>query len=172
MQFYNQGIYTTCESLISKSGGAFPGSSLLEIPKHGVPLSKLVIGKPATSADATNGYMSPAKLASCLGTAHAKGWKGGLMVWQVRRARLFHLLHCTFLGGLLIVSHTVPPRQRRLDQVGEGQGLLNALHRTLARLGNNPFLLIRVARIYDRHDHTRRRTSLYHYFSFLIVLRS
>ena len=163
MQFYNQGIYTTCESLISKSGGAFPGSSLLEIPKHGVPLSKLVIGKPATSADATNGYMSPAKLASCLGTAHAKGWKGGLMVWQVRRAPLFYRFPRTVFDGSLIVSRTVPPRQRRLDQVGQGQGLLNALHRTLARLGNNPFLLTRVARIYDRHDHTRRRTSLYQY---------
>ncbi|PIL26071.1 hypothetical protein GSI_11825 [Ganoderma sinense ZZ0214-1] len=86
VQFYNQGIYTTCESLISKSGGAFPGSSLLEIPKHGVPLDKLVIGKPATAADASNGFMSPATLASCVSQAHAKGWKGGLMVWQYPHA--------------------------------------------------------------------------------------
>ena len=85
------------------------------------------------------------------------------MVWQVRRAPLFRPLPLTVFGGSLIVSCTVPPRQRRLDQVGQGQGLLNALHRTLARLGNNPFLLIRVARIHDRHDHTRRRTSLYQY---------
>ncbi|KAI1790906.1 chitinase [Ganoderma leucocontextum] len=86
VQFYNQGLYTTCESLISKSGGAFPGSSLLEIPKHGIPLSKLVIGKPATAADASNGFMTPATLATCVKQAKAKGWKGGIMVWQYPHA--------------------------------------------------------------------------------------
>ena len=47
MQFYNQGLYGDCTGLLTKSGGAFPGSSLFEIPKHGIPLNKLVIGKPA-----------------------------------------------------------------------------------------------------------------------------
>ena len=84
VQFYNQGLYGDCTSLLTKSGGAFPGSSLFEIPKHGIPLNKLVIGKPATAADGTNGYMSPAALGQCVKKAKAKGWHGGVMVWQVR----------------------------------------------------------------------------------------
>ncbi|KAI1792571.1 chitinase [Ganoderma leucocontextum] len=86
VQFYNQNLYSDCESLITKSGGTWPGSSLFEIPKHGIPLNKLVIGKPATSADASNGYMSPAQLGTCVKQAHAKGWKGGVMVWQYPHA--------------------------------------------------------------------------------------
>ncbi|PIL36453.1 hypothetical protein GSI_00142 [Ganoderma sinense ZZ0214-1] len=86
VQFYNQGLYGDCTGLLTKSGGAFPGSSLFEIPKHGIPLSKLVIGKPATSADASNGYMSPATLGSCVKKAKAKGWNGGVMVWQYPHA--------------------------------------------------------------------------------------
>ncbi|KAG6891587.1 hypothetical protein C0992_002625 [Termitomyces sp. T32_za158] len=37
-------------------------------------LSKLVIGKPATASDASNGFMSTSTLASCLQTAKAQGW--------------------------------------------------------------------------------------------------
>ena len=84
MQFYNQGLYTDCAGLLTSSGGAFPGSSLFEIPKNGIPLNKLVIGKPATAADASNGFMDPATLGSCVKQAKAKGWNGGVMVWQVR----------------------------------------------------------------------------------------
>ena len=86
MQFYNQGLYTTCDGLINASGGAFPGTALLEIPKSGIPLDMLVIGKPATAADATNGFMDPATLGTCVKQAKAKGWNGGVMVWQVRLA--------------------------------------------------------------------------------------
>ncbi|KAM5540711.1 hypothetical protein V8D89_005742 [Ganoderma adspersum] len=86
VQFYNQGLYGDCTSLLTKSGGAFPGSSLFEIPKHGIPLNKLVIGKPATAADGTNGYMSPAALGQCVKKAKAKGWHGGVMVWQYPHA--------------------------------------------------------------------------------------
>ena len=88
VQFYNQGLYGDCTGLLTKSGGAFPGSSLFEIPKHGIPLNKLVIGKPATAADGTNGYMSPGTLGQCVKKAKAKGWNGGVMVWQVRRSPL------------------------------------------------------------------------------------
>ena len=84
VQFYNQGLYTTCDGLINASGGAFPGTALLEIPKSGIPLDMLVIGKPATAADATNGFMDPATLGTCVKQAKAKGWNGGVMVWQVR----------------------------------------------------------------------------------------
>ncbi|PIL36415.1 hypothetical protein GSI_00103 [Ganoderma sinense ZZ0214-1] len=82
VQFYNQGLYSDCNSLISSSGGAFPGTSLFEIPKHGIPLNKLVIGKPATGSDGSNGIMSSGALGECVKKAKSKGWKGGLMVWQ------------------------------------------------------------------------------------------
>ena len=85
IQFYNQGLYGDCTGLLTSSGGGFPGSSLFEIPKNGFPLNKLVIGKPATAADATNGFMDPATLGTCVKQAKAKGWNGGVMVWQVRR---------------------------------------------------------------------------------------
>ncbi|KAM5540736.1 hypothetical protein V8D89_005767 [Ganoderma adspersum] len=86
VQFYNQGLYGDCTSLLTNSGGAFPGSSLFEIPKHGIPLNKLVIGKPAGGADATNGIMTPAALGQCVKQAKAKGWNGGVMVWQYPHA--------------------------------------------------------------------------------------
>ena len=89
MQFYNQGLYTTCDSLINTSGGAFPGTALLEIPKNGIPLDMLVIGKPATAADASNGFMDPATLGTCVKEAKGKGWNAGVMVWQVRPFRPF-----------------------------------------------------------------------------------
>ena len=84
VQFYNQGLYTTCDGLINTSGGPFPGTALLEIPKNGIPLDMLVIGKPATAADASNGFMDPATLGTCVKEAKGKGWNGGVMVWQVR----------------------------------------------------------------------------------------
>ncbi|KAI1792601.1 glycoside hydrolase [Ganoderma leucocontextum] len=86
VQFYNQGLYANCEGLLTTSGGAFPGTSLFEIPKHGVPLNKLVIGKPATAADASNGFIDPATLGTCVKQAKAKGWNAGVMVWQFPHA--------------------------------------------------------------------------------------
>lgn len=67
-------MYTTCTGLLTKSGGTFPGSSVFEISANGVDLNKIVIGKPAINSDASNGYMSPSSLASCLVTATNKGW--------------------------------------------------------------------------------------------------
>ena len=85
MQFYNQGLYTDCAGLLTSSGGAFPGSSLFEIPKNGIPLNKLVIGKPAVAADATSGgYIDPSTLATCVSQAKSKGWNAGVMSWEVR----------------------------------------------------------------------------------------
>ncbi|KAK0501322.1 glycoside hydrolase superfamily [Armillaria luteobubalina] len=54
----------------------------VQIADNGVDLSKLVIGKPATASDASNGYMDPDTLATCLGIAKDQGWDGGAMVWQ------------------------------------------------------------------------------------------
>ncbi|TFK80763.1 glycoside hydrolase family 18 protein [Polyporus arcularius HHB13444] len=84
VQFYNQGSteYTTCAGLITSSSSTWPQTALLQIIASGVPASKLVIGKPITSGDANNGYMSASTLASCVAQAKTKGWNGGVMGWQ------------------------------------------------------------------------------------------
>ncbi|KAI0374149.1 glycoside hydrolase [Pilatotrama ljubarskyi] len=84
VQFYNQGadIYTTCDSLLTSSGGDWPGSSLMEIADAGVPLDKLVIGKTATAADGATGFMDVQALGVCVAQAKKLGWNAGLMTWQ------------------------------------------------------------------------------------------
>ncbi|KAG2144447.1 glycoside hydrolase family 18 protein [Suillus bovinus] len=84
VQFYNQGTteYTTCDGLLYNSSTTWPESALFQIADSGVPLDKLVIGKPATSAQASNGYMDPSLLASCVSSAYAAGWDAGVMVWE------------------------------------------------------------------------------------------
>ncbi|KIJ53594.1 glycoside hydrolase family 18 protein [Sphaerobolus stellatus SS14] len=84
VQFYNQlDQYQNCESLIWSSGGTYPGSSVFEIANAGVDLNKIVVGKPASWDEATNGgYMDPGFLSSCLKQAADNGWRGGAMVWE------------------------------------------------------------------------------------------
>ncbi|KAG2136048.1 glycoside hydrolase family 18 protein [Suillus clintonianus] len=84
VQFYNQGTseYTTCDGLITTSSSMWPNTALFQIAAGGIPLDKLVIGKPATSIDASNGYMSTSLLAQCLDTAVQQGWYAGVMVCQ------------------------------------------------------------------------------------------
>ncbi|KAI0083913.1 glycoside hydrolase family 18 protein [Irpex rosettiformis] len=84
VQFYNQGSteYTTCSGLLTQSSSTWPGSALFQIASSGVPVSKLVIGKPATQGDASSGFMSASTLASCVAQAKNQGWNGGVMVWE------------------------------------------------------------------------------------------
>ncbi|KAF9466090.1 glycoside hydrolase superfamily [Collybia nuda] len=84
VQFYNQGSseYTTCAGLLTTSSNTWPGSALFQIAASGIPLSKLVIGKPATTGDASNGFMSTSTLAGCVQQAKNQGWNGGVMVWE------------------------------------------------------------------------------------------
>ncbi|OSD02935.1 glycoside hydrolase family 18 protein [Trametes coccinea BRFM310] len=85
VQFYNQGTteYTTCDNLLNTAGGDWPGSAVFEIAASGVDLDKIVIGKPGLSAgDASNGYIAPDTLATCVAQAKAKGWDAGVMVWE------------------------------------------------------------------------------------------
>ncbi|KAJ6453722.1 glycoside hydrolase [Mycena sanguinolenta] len=84
IQFYNQGVteYTTCDGLLTTSSSMWPESAVFQIAANGVPLNKLVIGKPATTSDAGSGYMDPATLSTCLVQAAAKGWSAGAMTWQ------------------------------------------------------------------------------------------
>ncbi|KXN83991.1 hypothetical protein AN958_00638 [Leucoagaricus sp. SymC.cos] len=88
VQFYNQGVneYTTCHNLLTTSSSTWPQSALFQIAANGVPLSKLVIGKPATAGDAGSGFISTSTLASCVRQAKNKGWNGGVMVWEYPRA--------------------------------------------------------------------------------------
>lgn len=65
--------YTTCQGLLDTSSSTWPNSALFQISAS-VSLNKLVIGKPATSGDASNGFMSTSTLASCLATAKNSGW--------------------------------------------------------------------------------------------------
>jgi len=84
-QFYNQGdtTYDTYERLFVKANGYFTGTSVGEIAALGVPLQKIVIGKPCTPADATNtGYVSSSSLATFSSQAYtAIGWNAGVMTW-------------------------------------------------------------------------------------------
>ncbi|KXN87412.1 hypothetical protein AN958_08843 [Leucoagaricus sp. SymC.cos] len=88
VQFYNQGVneYTTCGNLLTTSSSTWPQSALFQIAASGVPLDKLVIGKPATAGDAGSGFISTSTLASCVQQAKNKGWNGGVMVWEYPRA--------------------------------------------------------------------------------------
>ncbi|KAF8435382.1 glycoside hydrolase family 18 protein [Boletus edulis BED1] len=84
VQFYNQGAteYTTCSGLLKASSSIWPETALFQIAANGVSLNKLVIGKPGTAGDASNGYMSTSTLASCVAQARSNGWNAGVMVWE------------------------------------------------------------------------------------------
>ncbi|KAK0445760.1 glycoside hydrolase [Armillaria borealis] len=78
--------YADCDGLLATSSNTWPETAMFEIANNGVDLSKLVIGKPATASDATNGYMNASMLATCLETAKKSGWAGGAMAWQYPNA--------------------------------------------------------------------------------------
>ncbi|KZT54424.1 carbohydrate-binding module family 5 protein [Calocera cornea HHB12733] len=76
VQFYNQGTseYTTCTGLLTESSSTWPNSALFQINSNG--------GKPANTADASNGFMDTATLAGCVQQAQGMGWSGGVMTWE------------------------------------------------------------------------------------------
>lgn len=85
VQFYNQGqgAYTDCDGLLFQSTSSWPGTSVFEINSvGGVPLEKIVIGKPINSDAASNGYTDPSTLGRCVSQAQSKGWNAGLMFWE------------------------------------------------------------------------------------------
>ena len=68
---------------MTKSGGSWPATSVMEINSFaGVPLNKIVIGKPLDTGAADNGYMSPSSLATCVKQGQNLGWNGGVMFWE------------------------------------------------------------------------------------------
>ena len=68
---------------MTQSTATYPKTSVFEIhATAGVPLDKLVIGKPGTPADANNGFIDANTLAGCMAQAKGQGWNAGAMVWQ------------------------------------------------------------------------------------------
>lgn len=114
IQFYNQGAseYTDCTGLLTTSGGTFPGTSVFEIASAGIDLSKIVIGKPAAAADASNGFMDTATLASCVAEAQGKGWNAGVMTWEVR-IRCFSSFPVLLTDGVVCSTLRVTPHGSR-----------------------------------------------------------
>jgi len=85
VQFYNQGAscYTDYNGLFKSSCSTFPGTSVSEINAAGVPLAKIVVGKPVTIGDAGNGHVEPATLGGWFRQGASElGWNGGIMGWQ------------------------------------------------------------------------------------------
>lgn len=60
--------------MLYESSNAWPKTSIFEMAEGGIPLHKLVIGKPATEKEAANGYIDTKTLATCLQQAKKDGW--------------------------------------------------------------------------------------------------
>jgi len=90
-QFYNQGAcYTTEAGLFTESGpscttgGAYyPGTSVAEVHATGIPLNKIVIGKPVDLRAAASGYVDPSTLHTwILNSGAPLGWNAGVGIWE------------------------------------------------------------------------------------------
>jgi chitinase len=99
MQFYNQdNLYSSCNHIVKASpSGSYPHTSISEIHKNGVPLEKLVIGKPALASDADGsgdqGFMSGSSLQQCVNQAKEElGWNAGMMLWEYHHSTISSLL--------------------------------------------------------------------------------
>lgn len=85
IQFYNQGVntYTTYEDLFTNSVGYFSATSVQQIIERGISSRKIVLGKPATTSDASNGYVDPVDLGIWSKKAESNfGWNPCFMFWQ------------------------------------------------------------------------------------------
>jgi len=88
VQFYNQGTsaYSTYNTLFQQTDGWAKGTSVMEMEHAGIPLSRILIGKPITQGDASNtGYIPVGTFRSILQQAMSSiQWKGGFMGWQFK----------------------------------------------------------------------------------------
>eukprot|EP00937_MAST-01D_sp_MAST-1D-sp2_P005822 g5822.t1 len=95
VQFYNQGdYYTDAAGLVDKENitpnpktpscvNPWDGSIADIVGKHGVPASKVLVGKIVTSGDGNSGYVAPGQLSTMLEYALKKyPTLGGAMGWQ------------------------------------------------------------------------------------------
>jgi chitinase len=87
IQYYNQGqgMYEDCTSLFTGGGTTIAGTSVTEIINSGIPASKVIVGKPGSAGDASNGVMDPATLGGCISSSSVK--PGGVMSWQWKTAK-------------------------------------------------------------------------------------
>jgi len=83
IQFYNQGnLYNSYETLFLKNP-EMEETSVKEMNENGIPFEKMVIGKPITTGDASNGYVDPCTLYKWgLRAKKEFGWKAGFMGWM------------------------------------------------------------------------------------------
>lgn len=86
VQFYNQGVnyYDTYENLFIKGDGWTVESAVFEMEKNGVPLNRIVVGKPAGPAGyANNGFIDYKSLHDMGCRAkEERNWVGGFMTWM------------------------------------------------------------------------------------------
>mmetsp|Transcript_10953 Transcript_10953/g.21740 ORF Transcript_10953/g.21740 Transcript_10953/m.21740 type:complete len:1383 (+) Transcript_10953:208-4356(+) len=86
IQYYNQGqgVYTTYDDLFVEGNHAISlKSAVQEINNNGLPYSAIVVGKPISLSDASNGHVSPEVLSGYVAKANAElGWNGGVMFWM------------------------------------------------------------------------------------------
>jgi len=83
IQFYNQGnLYNSYETLFINNP-SMPETSVKEMNANGIPFEKMVVGKPITTGDASNGYVDPCTLYKWGLRANSDfGWKAGFMGWM------------------------------------------------------------------------------------------
>lgn len=80
VQYYNNGPATTYEEIFTKGDGK---TSVKELADLGIPLNKIVVGKPIKEDDAGSMWISAATFNSYVTRAKAElGWSGGVMGWQ------------------------------------------------------------------------------------------
>ena len=90
VQFYNQGFsdYSSYETLFVQANGWANNTAVAQIAALGIPMNKIVVGKPVTQGDVSNtGYIAQETLASIFTTARQGVWTncsnvGGVMNWQ------------------------------------------------------------------------------------------
>ena len=92
VQFYNQGstcflTYTTLFVASSNNGQCVGGTAVSELVTVGVPLDRIVIGKPVAASAAGSGYIAPADLGTILTTAAKSGnTPAGVFTWDYQAA--------------------------------------------------------------------------------------
>eukprot|EP00026_Physarum_polycephalum_P014603 Phypoly_transcript_15140.p1 GENE.Phypoly_transcript_15140~~Phypoly_transcript_15140.p1 ORF type:complete len:161 (+),score=20.10 Phypoly_transcript_15140:410-892(+) len=83
VQFYNNGPTTTYETIFVHN---LQGASVTEIIAEGIPMKKVVVGKPVHPTDienVTEGFNTAQELKAIFARAKAEmGWDTGVMGWQ------------------------------------------------------------------------------------------
>jgi len=88
VQFYNQAqtSYSSYQTLFQTSDGWATDTAVAQMIAKGIPSSKIVVGKPITTGDASNtGYVSVDTLRQMFQTARSSlSWNAGFMGWQFK----------------------------------------------------------------------------------------